>query len=70
MIVYGLSYIIISWGPYQTTKTDYLGSYPIIISLLGGRGSSAVERATPGEKVPGSIPAVAARSLLVGSVLV
>ena len=34
---------------------------------LGGRGSSAVERATPGEEVPGSIPA---RSLLVGSVSV
>ena len=34
-----------------------------------GRGSS-VERATPGEEVPGSIPAVAARSLLVGSVSV
>ena len=32
----------------------------------GGRGSSAVKRATPGEEVPGSIPAVAARSLLVG----
>ena len=29
-----------------------------------------VERATPGEEVPGSIPAVAARSLLVGSVSV
>ena len=34
------------------------------------RGSSAVERATPGEEVPGSIPAVAARSLQVGSVSV
>ena len=33
-------------------------------------GSSAVERATPGEEVPGSIPAVAARSLLVRSVSV
>ena len=33
-------------------------------------GSSAVERATPGEEVPGSIPAVAARSLQVGSVSV
>ena len=37
---------------------------------LEGRGSSAVERATPGEEVPGSIPAVAARSLQVGSVSV
>ena len=36
----------------------------------GGRGSSAVERATPVEEVPGSITAVAARSLLVGSVSV
>ena len=35
-----------------------------------GRGSSAVERATPGEEVLGSIPAVAARSLQVGSVSV
>ena len=37
---------------------------------FGGRGSSAVERATPGEEVPGSIPAVAARSLQAGSVSV
>ena len=37
---------------------------------IWGRGSSAVERATPGEEVPGSIPAVTARSLLVGSVSV
>ena len=36
----------------------------------GGRGSSAVERATPREEVPGSIPAVAARSQQVGSVSV
>ena len=40
----------------------------------GGGGGSAVaqsiERATPGEEVPGSIPIVAARSLLVGSVSV
>ena len=36
----------------------------------GARGSYAVERATPGEEVPGSIPAVAARSPLVGSVSV
>ena len=39
----------------------------------GGRGGSvaqSLERATPGEEVPGSIPAVAAHSLLVGSVSV
>ena len=41
-----------------------------IAGVIGGRGSSAVERATPGEEVPGSIPAVAARSLQVGSVSV
>ena len=42
-------------------------------ALLGGGGGAvaqSVERATPGEEVPGSIPAVAARSLLVGSVSV
>ena len=43
-----------------------------ITSHIGGGGgggavAQSVERATPGE-VPGSIPAVAARSLLVGSV--
>ena len=36
--------------------------------IVGGAGAQSVERATPGEKVMGSIPAVAARSLLVGSV--
>ena len=45
-------------------------SSPALSLSLGGRGSSAVERATPGEEVPGSIPAVAARSLQVGSVSV
>ena len=34
------------------------------------RLDQSVERATPGEDVPGCIPAVAARSLLVGSVSV
>ena len=33
----------------------------------GGAVAQSVERVTPGEEVPGSIPAVAARSLLVGS---
>ena len=35
----------------------------------GGAIAQSVERATPGEEVPGSIPA-AARSLMVGSVSV
>ena len=38
--------------------------------LCGGAVAQSVERATPGEEVSGSIPAVAARSLLVGSVSV
>ena len=45
---------------------EVLGSIPAV----GGRGSSVVERATPVEEVRGSIPAVAASSLLVGSVSV
>ena len=36
----------------------------------GGRVAQSVERATPGEEVPGSIPAVTGRSLLVGSMSV
>ena len=45
--------------------------YSICFTLLpGGAVAQSVERATPGEEVPGSIPAVAARSLLVGSVSV
>ena len=36
----------------------------------GGAVAQSVQRATPGEEVPGSIPTVAARSLLVGSVSV
>ena len=36
----------------------------------GGEGAQSVERATLGEEVPGSIPAVAPLSLLVGSVSV
>ena len=38
--------------------------------LGGGAVAQSAERATPGEEVPGSIPAVAARSLLFGSVSV
>ena len=41
-----------------------------IFVLIGGAVAQSVERATPGEQVPGSIPAVAACSLLVGSVSV
>ena len=36
----------------------------------GGAVAQSVERATPDEEVSGSIPAVAAHSLLVGSVSV
>ena len=44
----------------------------LLPSLRGGGGgggavSQSVERSTPSEEVPGSIPAVVARSLLVGS---
>ena len=45
----------------------------IIIGCVEGSGGTvaqSVERATLGEEVPGSIPAVAACSLLVGSVSV
>ena len=38
--------------------------------ILGGAVAQSIERATPGEEVPGSITAVDPRSLLVGSVSV
>ena len=38
--------------------------------LRRGAVAQSVKRTTPGDEVPGSIPAVAARSLLVGSVSV
>ena len=47
----------------------YKGRHPNPGCCLGAVAQS-VERATPGEEVPGSIPVVAARSLLVGSVSV
>ena len=57
-------------GP-KATKTAIIAP-PAPLGGGGGGGAVAqsVERATPGEEVPGSIPAVAARSLLVGSVSV
>ena len=39
-------------------------------SSSGGAAAQSVERTTPVEEVPGSIPAVAARSPLVGSLSV
>ena len=40
------------------------------LTRQGGAVAQSVERATPDEEIPGSIPAVAARSPLVGSVSV
>ena len=45
-------------------------AYSLTMKLNPLAVAQSVERATPGEEVPGSIPAVAARSLLVGSVSV
>ena len=41
-----------------------------VLANQGGAEAQPVERAIPGEEVPVSIPAAAARSLLVGSVSV
>ena len=54
----------LTW-PDQTLRT-----FTHDLIRQGGAVAQSVERATPGQEVPGSIPAVAARSLLVGSVLV
>ena len=58
----------------KTRQTFHMGiacdlaSYISRAQLAGGAVAPPIERATPGEKVPGSIPALAACSLLVGSV--
>ena len=44
--------------------------FVFMLCYSGGAVAQSAERATPGQEVPGSIPAVAARSLLVGSVSV
>ena len=55
---------------YPTPLTNVQTAIPCISPKSGGAVTQSVERATPGEEVAGSIPAVAARSLLVGSVSV
>ena len=49
-----------------------LSNLAVCVCAGGGGGMVAqpVERGTPDEEIPGSIPAVAAHSLLVGSVSV
>ena len=42
----------------------------ILFIVVGGAVAQSVEHTTPGEDVSGSIPAVATRSLLIGSVSV
>ena len=52
-------------------STDFLFTTIVIVSAwAGGAVAQSVEHATPGEEIPGSIPVVAARSLLFGSVSV
>ena len=50
---------------FLSVRSDF-----ITTALRGGAVAQSVERANHGKEVPGSIPAVAARSLLVGSVSV
>ena len=56
-----------------TTNVLSISSHNLSFSsspLLGGAVAQMVEHATSGEDVPGSIPTMAARFLLVGSVSV
>ena len=63
------------WNPLASllhVALRHITRHVTVLKKTGGGGGVAqsVERATPGEEVPGSIAAVAARSLLVGSVSV
>ena len=51
-------------------KYQLLSFWTVSCLKGGGAVAQSVERATPGEEVPDSIPAAAARSLLVGSMSV
>ena len=67
-------------NPTNGSTTVYFSSFSIanfsacpsfcLLVCVGGAVAQSVERATPGEEVPGSIPASAARSLLAGWVSV
>ena len=46
---------------------SHVHHHHIIPTQTVGVVAQSIERATPGEEIPGSIPTVAARSLLVGS---
>ena len=55
----------------NTQSRNHKKYYFIHVKRRGGGGvAQSVERATPGEEVPGLIAAVATQSLLVGSVSV
>ena len=54
----------------QFRQPNYKSELVFSKDVQGAAVAQSVERATPGEEVPGSIHAVAARSLLVGSVSV
>ena len=64
--------MIVSWTPRSLDREAMTKSTcrHFMNWSKGGAVAQSVECATPGEEVPGSIPAVAARTLLVGSVSV
>ena len=61
--------IILEDNVYHSKRTEILTNTQCC-HVMGGAVAQSVERATPGQEVPDSITAVAARSLLVGSVSV
>ena len=54
-LVLSLDLFLFLSNPYSLPPSSFL-----CLPYFRGRGSSAVRRATPGEEIPGSIPAVAA----------
>ena len=62
--------ILVFFMSFEVSFFNIYYIFSVFIPVKGGAVGQSVERATPGEEVPGSIPAVAARSLLVGSVSV
>ena len=65
-----LSVTLFSTFQYKLVKIEMTRNLPVESISVGSTVAQSIERATPGEEVLGSFAAVAARSLLVGSVSV
>ena len=58
------------WGCTASYLPNYFLPFHLPVHCAGGAVAQWAERTTPGQEIPGSIPAVATGSLLVGLALI